>query len=102
MATTIDWKIDSLVWDAATGGVTTAHWRVVATDGTYIADAYGSVSFTPDPENEEFVALEDLTPEQTIEWVKAKLEDVEALETGLANNIAKQAAPTEISGLPWA
>jgi trans-2-enoyl-CoA reductase len=71
--------------------VKTIHWRYQATDGTYTADCYGSIG-TGDA---------DLTQEQVIAWLESSL-DVEALQEGLAGQLASLANPPIVSpALPW-
>lgn len=99
--TTVTWSVDSTEWDIATGGVHTVNWRASATDGTYHSGAYGTLSLSPDPDSDTFVPLEDLDEETVIEWVRGAMEEFDAVEAGLINNIAKQANPVAAKGLPW-
>ena len=94
------WTIAQLERTTADGGVTIAHWRATATDGEYSASAYGTCSFTPDSDSEGFVAFEDLTEAQVLEWVYEAL-DKEAAEASLASQIEAQKAPVTMAGLPW-
>ena len=100
---TTTWTIAQLDRELADGYVYTVHYRVDATDGTYSAGAYGSVSLEkPDT----LVAYKDLTSETVIGWVKAKLDAEEAgtvakVEAALAAQIAEQKTPTIGSGIPW-
>jgi cytochrome c1 len=94
------WTIAQLERTTATGGVTIAHWRATATDGDYSASSYGTCSFTPDADSEGFVAFEDLTESQVLEWVYASL-DKEAAEASLATQIEAQKAPVTVAGMPW-
>lgn len=96
----ISWRIESLVWDTATGGVTTAHWRVLAEDDGHTADAYGSIGFSPDPESANFIALDDLSEETVLEWVQAH-DELAGLEDDLLRQIAKKKNPVSETGLPW-
>ena len=100
---TTTWTIAQLDRELADGYVTTVHYRVDATDGTYSAGAYGSVGLEkPDT----LVPYKDLTSDVVVGWVKAKLnsEDSEAvakIEAALAAQIAEQKTPTIGKGLPW-
>jgi hypothetical protein len=94
---TITWKIDQLDRQTSDGLVTTAHYTVNAVDGEHTAGSYGTVGFE---RGESFIAYESLTEAQVIAWVKDKL-DVEAIETGLAAQIALQKAPVTATGVPW-
>ena len=101
MATTNTWKIVQLERETADGYVFTAHYTVDATDDTYSAGAYGSVSFE---RPETLVPYKDLTEEQVIGWVKAKLggdEKVAEIEATLQTQIDEQKTPTKASGKPW-
>lgn len=82
------------------GGVVVAHWRVNKAQEENVASAYGSVSFTPDPSSEGYVAFESLTEETVIGWVQGALDTV-ALEASLDADLAEQASPTIITGTPW-
>jgi len=97
---TTQWTIAQLERTTADGGVTIAHWRATATDGEYSASSYGTCSFTPDADSDGFVAFEDLTESQVLEWVYEAL-DKEAVEASLATQIEAQKAPVTMVGLPW-
>mgnify|MGYP000974021295 CR=1 FL=1 len=101
MTAIITWKIERLDYEVVDGAVTQAHWRVLAEQDNELATAYGSVGFNPDPEDPDFVPLEQLTEEIVLEWVKAQL-DVEAIEGGLQGELNSKINPTVVSGLPWA
>ena len=82
------------------GGVIVAHWRVSKADGELVASSYGTVSLTPDPEAEDYIPYDSLTEADVIEWVQEEL-DTEALEAGLDADLAEQASPSVIVGVPW-
>ena len=82
------------------GGVIVAHWRVSKADGELVASSYGTVSLTPDPEAEDYIAYDSLTEADVIGWVQEEL-DTEALEAGLDADLAEQASPSVIVGVPW-
>ena len=92
--------IANLERNVADGGVTVAHWRASLTQDEVSASSYGTVSFTPDPEAEGFVAFESLSEEDVCGWVCAEL-DLVAIEASLQANIDEQLAPVSVSGLPW-
>jgi hypothetical protein len=94
---TTTWTISQLDRQTSDGLVTTAHWRVDAVDGDYSANTYGTVGFE---RGTSFTAYASLTEAQVIAWVKDKL-DVEAIEIGLAAQIAAKKAPTTAVGVPW-
>ena len=100
---TTTWTIAQLDRELADGYVTTVHYRVDATDGTYNAGAYGSVGLEkPDT----LVPYKDLTSDIVVGWVKAKLNaeedgNVAKIEAALAANITEQKTPKTGTGLPW-
>jgi len=100
---TTTWTIAQLDRELADGYVSTVHYRVDATDGTYSAGAYGSVGLEkPDT----LVPYKDLTSDVVVGWVKAKLiaddsEAVTKIEAALAAQITEQKTPTTGKGLPW-
>ena len=82
------------------GGVFCAHWQVSKTSGDFTASSYGTVSLTPDPESEDYIAYDSLTEADVIAWVQADL-DTEALEASLDADLAEQASPSVTVGVPW-
>lgn len=100
---TYTWSIAQLERETTTGGVTVAHWRVIAQDADFSASSYGSAGFSPDPESETFVPFDDLTETDILEWLWAQ-EGFDKVETeaNLANQIEVQKNPPTTSGLPWA
>jgi hypothetical protein len=97
------WLISQCEFEAETGGVITAHWRVTAYFEELSVVAYGSVNFTPDPTSDQFTPYSDLTQEQVIGWVKSTLgsEQVEAIESNLAKQLDELKQPKILTGLPW-
>ena len=94
------WTIAQLERNTSDGGVTIAHYRATLTDGDYSASSYGTCSFTPDPDAEDFVPFESLTEADVLEWVYAAL-DKDATEASLASQIEAQKAPVSVAGVPW-
>jgi hypothetical protein len=82
------------------GGVIVVHWQVSKTSGDYTASSYGTLGFTPDASAEGYVAYADLTESHVIAWVKAKL-DTKALKAKLDADLAEQASPSVVVGVPW-
>ena len=82
------------------GGVFCAHWQVSKTSGDFTASSYGTVSLTPDPESEDYIAYDSLTEADVIAWVQADL-DTESLEASLDADLAEQASPSVTVGVPW-
>ena len=81
------------------GGVVVAHWTASKVDGDFTANTYGTKSFTPDSESEGFTAFEDLTEEAIVGWFTE--EETGQIESVLDADLAAQAEPQVISGLPW-
>ena len=50
--------------------VTEVHWRLHASDGENTATVFGSVKLPAPTDTENYVAKDDVTEEQLIEWVK--------------------------------
>jgi len=99
MATELRWSVAQLERHAADGIVYTVHYTVDANDGTYSANAYGSIGLEqPDPDS--IIPYASLTPEIVIGWVKDKL-NVEEIEDSLQAQLDEKNAPTTASGLPW-
>ena len=83
--------------------VFTVHWTLSATDDTYTGSVYGSTGITV-AEGSTLTPYADLTKEQVIGWVHSAMgeEQVATYETGVANDIASQIAPTVVTPpLPW-
>ena len=118
MATTYTWGIANLDRETATGKVTTVHYTVSATDGTYNSSAYGAVGLNGDVS----IPYGDLTEDICIGWVQNALAEqlpaenpdgnpvtvetrrsqvVSQVEEELGNQIAEQVAPTRATGKPW-
>jgi hypothetical protein len=94
------WKITNLERETATGKVTTVHYTVGLSDGTYNAGAYGSI----DVDGELAVPFKDLTEEIIVRWVLEALGDekVQEVAKALEAQLENQRAPKVASGLPWA
>lgn len=102
MATTIIWDIATLEHQLSDGMVTIVHYTVLAEDQGKTSSAYGSLGLDPADPN-DFIAYDDLTKAEVIDWVKNKLgtERVTNIETGLENQIEQELNPTSGSGVPW-
>jgi hypothetical protein len=95
------WTIATLEHNVADGGVTVAHWRVSEVDGDYSASAYGTCGFSPDPSSPDWVAYDDLTEAQCLQWCWDNGVDKDATEASLASNIEAQKNPVSAHGTPW-
>ena len=105
MANTTTWAIANLDRKVATGEISTVHFTVrsVSEDGVYSASAYGSIALDPaDPE--AMVPYSEVTQEQALQWLHAKLgeETIASTIEALDNQIAEQRQPTVAQGVPWA
>jgi len=101
--TDFNWTIGNLEYtndDAQ--GVVVAHWRVTGTDGDHSASAYGTQSFTPDPEADGYIAFADLTEATVLAWIWDQAEDWKTnVEQNIANKIESLKNPATLSGKPW-
>ena len=105
MTATFNWTIAQCNRELADGGITTAHWRVNATqtleDVEFTASSYGTCGFTPDPESGDYTPYTDVTEAEVLGWCWANGVDQEAIETALQTNIDLQITPTTGAGVPW-
>jgi hypothetical protein len=99
MTITTTWNIANLERETATGKVTTVHYTVDSTDGTYNAGAYGSIGV----DGQLVIPYKDLRKDAVVGWVKDALggDKVAEIEVALQNQLDEQAAPTKAAGLPW-
>jgi hypothetical protein len=107
MATTYNWTIQAMDCipqeDGHTDVVVVAHWSVLATDGTYNANVYGTQSFAYDA-SKTFIPYESLTQTEVVGWVQAAMgiDAVTALQESLDQQIEAQINPTIVNPpLPW-
>ena len=107
MAITYDWIIEQLAVKPNEGDlsevVVLVNWRLRATQGSFVADAYGQVSLGP-PSPASYTPYAELTQEMVVEWVQSELgeESVEAMDASLAGQIERMENPPIITPpLPW-
>ena len=104
MTATFNWAITQCARELADGGITTAHWRVTATqtveDVEYTASIYSTCNFTPDLRFGNFTPDADVTEAEVLGWCWANGVDQEAIETALQTNIDLQITPTTGAGVP--
>lgn len=106
MSNTYNWFIDKLDVTPSVSGqidvVNNAYWYIEATDGVNIVKVYGNqrLSYTA---GEPFVPYSNLTQEQVLEWVKAKMGvKVAAMETVADTRLTLLSNPPIITpNLPW-
>ena len=109
MTATFNWKIEQCDRELSDGGITTAHWRVNASQTvgtgddavTYTATSYGACGFTPDPESGDYTPYADVTEAEVLGWCWANGVDQEAIEASLQADIDLQITPTNGTGVPW-
>ena len=102
--TTFTWAIGSMDRQLSNGAVTTVHYTISASDGTYSSGAYGSVGLDQPEDDSDLTPYADLTEAWAITATKAKLggaEKVAEIEAALQAQITEQRTPTTGSGLPW-
>ena len=71
------------------------HWSYFGTDGTHTASMIG-VQSVGDPDPENFIAFDQLTAEQVIEWISGSM-DLESMQSNLDTQIAELAAPSKVT-----
>ena len=100
MTITNTWNIANLDRNVADGKITTIHWTLNSTDGTYSAGCYGSIGVDGDLT----IQYKDLTADTVIGWVKDHFgaEKVTEIEAALQAQLDEQRQPTKAGGLPWA
>ena len=115
MAITVTWSVTDMKRDVASGGVKLVYWSCVAADDTHTectATEGGKLRLEPDASADGFVAYDDLTEANVLDWVYDSLiEDeetadeakarIEANRTGKVEaQVARKTA--EATGTPWA
>ena len=99
--TTFNWSIAQLERNTSDNGVIIAHWRCTGVDGDNSTGAYGTTSFTPDPQADDFIAFDALTEADVLGWVHAEVSQ-EDTEASLQAKLDEMANPTTDVGMPWA
>ena len=99
MTITNAWAIANLERNVADGKVTTIHWTISSTDGTYSASCYGAIGV----EGDLTVQYKDLTADTVIGWVKDHFgaEKVAEIEQTMADQLEQQRTPKTAAGVPW-
>lgn len=97
---TFTWSIAQLERNTSDNGVVIAHWRCEGVDGDNSTGAYGTVSFTPDPTADDFIAFDALTEADVLGWVNAEVSK-EDTEASLQAQLDEMANPTTEVGMPW-
>ena len=102
--TTFTWAVGTMDRILSSGAVTTCHYTISASDGTYSSGAYGSVGLDQPEDDADLTAYADLTESWAVAAVKAKLggaEKVAEIEAALQAQIDVQRTPVSGSGVPW-
>ena len=106
----VTWTVVQLERNASDNGVIVAHWRASDSEevGTgddavsHYGSSYGTCSFTPDADSDDFVAFDDITEEMAVGWVKDCPQiTVADIEASIANQIAESKAPSVVAEVPW-
>ena len=102
----VTWKVVDMNRDITRDGksdvVTTIHWTASDIDtNNNIGSAIGSVDVTLG--SQSFIAFKDITKEKAIQWAKDALgaDEVEKIETKIADEINLKANPTTSTGVSW-
>ena len=104
MPATFTWDIPTLERNNdADEGVIVVHWRLTGDQDGSTAGAYGTQSFTPDPDADDYIAYADLTEATVIGWVTDAIgtEGVQALKDAIQARIDEEVTPTVAHGVPW-
>ena len=102
--TTFTWAVGTMDRQLSNGAVTTVHYTISASDGTYSSGAYGSVGLDQPESDSDLTPYADLTESWAISALQAKLggaEKVAEIEAALQTQITEQRTPTTGSGVPW-
>ena len=94
---TINWSVNTMERDVATGFVSVVHWTCTAVDGEHSASAYATVSWA---EGTPAIAYASLTEATVLAWVWESV-DKASTEASLAAQIALQKNPVKSTGVPW-
>jgi hypothetical protein len=106
----VAWTVVQLERDTSNDGVVVAHWRASDSEEvgtgddavTHYGSSYGTCSFTPDADSDDFVAFDDITEDMAVGWVKDCAQiTVSDIETSIANQIAESKAPSVVAEVPW-
>jgi hypothetical protein len=81
------------------GFVVTVHYNVTATDDTYSASTYGTISYTQE-QGETYIPYDDLTEATVVGWVQTAL-GKDTVESSLQSQIDAQKNPVQAAGVPW-
>ena len=101
------WTVNNLDFHKSHNGKTdvvfTVHWNCADKDSSgNTGQCYGTVRI-PTDDLSSFTSYSDITETQAIGWVKDVLgsDEVDSIESNVANQIAEKATPKQESGVPW-
>jgi len=97
--TTFNWQVVDMDRLTSDGFVVTVHYNVTATDDTYSASTYGTVSYTQE-QGETYIPYADLTEATVVGWVQTAL-GKDTVESSLQSQIDLQKHPVQAAGVPW-
>jgi hypothetical protein len=105
------WTVVQLERNSSDDGVIVAHWRASDSEEvgtgddtvTHSGNSYGTCSFTPDVDADDFVAFADIEEETAIQWCQDSIgeEQVTSIEESIANQIAESKTPSVVYEVPW-
>ena len=94
---TINWSVNTMERDVATGYVSVVHWNCTAVDGEHSASCYATCSWA---EGTPTIPYDNLTEATVLGWVWESV-DKAATEASLAAQIALLKNPVKATGTPW-
>lgn len=100
----VKWSIVLVEWDKETGAITNVQWKVTASDGESEVSIPGASRFSPDPSNNSFIPLDEITEEKVIEWVKKKTPNYVNTEKRALKKLESSKAISSSDpgrGIPW-
>ena len=98
------WKIYDLKRTISTGVVTEVTYACESEDNGHGSREIGYFNISGDPADAEFIAYDDLTEANVLEWLNDNVEKqafMDANTLSIQNSIVSAAAITEKSGTPW-
>lgn len=111
MAITYTWQITGLktknVSDDKPAAVVQTYWKKIGIDADGNEGTFsGATPFTVDPTDESglFIAFEDLTEENVLDWIKTIVVGgyEEHVNGTIAKQLAEKATPISETHMPWA
>ena len=101
MAVEITWKVETVQYVAASGGIESAHWRCTAADGENADSNYG-LTQVPDFDVDSMIPYDDVTESNVLDWVwSTSAIDKNEVEDSVKASVAEMAAPVRKTGTPW-